>query len=268
MADSTRSYHSQGLARALAALRTLGEVQEPISLAKLAKALDLPKPTLLRLLTVMEDEGFVARSGGVPLYSIGPSIFEIAESAGKVDFGDIVSVTLKSLADRLGFTTNIGVLQSRSVLHLCVEEPERALRLAKGGFLDHTYCTGLGKMLLSQLSPGELHEHLPVESPWQSFTPRTLTTRSQLDQALELVRKHGFSVDDQERSRGVRCLAVLIPAKATFELALSVSGAEAEISKSQVPRIVEELRKTARQLVQLPRFTAALEAVQTRWGIS
>ncbi|MBK0420439.1 IclR family transcriptional regulator [Leucobacter sp. CSA1] len=267
MRTSSKPYHSQGLARALAALRALGQARDPMSLADLAKELELPKPTLLRLLSVLEEERFVTKSGAVPLYSIGPSVFEIAESAGFVDFEDVVSVTLKALADDLGFTANIGVLQGRSVLHLCVEEPARALRIANGGFLDHTYCTGLGKMLLSQLDPASIDQHLPLDETWQSFTPRTITSREQLDRALASIREHGYSVDDQERNRGVRCLAVLIPVKASFDLSLSVSGPLGEISEAEVPRVVDALHRTAQEIAQLPRLSVALESVRTRWGI-
>lgn len=268
MSTSTQSYHSQGLTRALTALRVLGQTQAPMSLADLAKAMSLPKPTLLRLLSVMEEEQFVAKSGTVPLYSIGPGIFEIAESAKPIDLEHIVSSTLKSMAIDLGFTANMGVLQGRSVLHLCVEEPTRALRIAVGGFLDHTYCTGLGKMLLSRIDADDLDQHLPSEETWQSFTPRTITSRPQLDRELKLVRKHGFSEDDQERNRGVRCLAVLIPAKAPFDIALSVSGALGEISEDEVPRVVDALRRAAQEIAQLPRLNEALESVRTRWGIA
>lgn len=267
MGTNTKPYHSQGLTRALAALRVLGQSQEPMSLADLAKKLELPKPTLLRLLAVMEEEGFVTKSGAAPLYSIGPSVFEIAETAGSVDFEDVVSATLKSLADDVGFTANIGVLQGRSVLHLCVEEPARALRIAKGGFLDHTYCTGLGKMLLSQLDDADIDPHLPAEKTWQSFTPRTITSRAQLDRALKSIREDGYSVDDQERNRGVRCLAVLIPVKASFDLSLSVSGPLGEISEPEVPQVIAVLRRTAEEIAQLPRLSVALETVRTRWGI-
>lgn len=268
MTSLTPSYHSRGLTRALTTLRVLGQTRAPMSLADLAKTMDLPKPTLLRLLSVMEEDGFVAKSGTLPLYSIGSSIFEIAGSAEAVEFEDLVSNTLKSLADDLGFTANMGVLQGQSVLHLCVEEPARALRIAVGGFLDHTYCTGLGKMLLSRVEADNLDQHLPPEETWQSFTPRTITSRARLDVELKRVRKHGFSEDDQERNRGVRCLAVLVPTEAPFDIALSVSGPLGEMPETDVPRIVEGLRRTAHRITNLPRLNEALESVRTRWGIA
>lgn len=268
MERSTGSYHSQGLTRGLAVLRLLGKAQEPMSLAELSKQMDLPKPTLLRLLSVMDDEGFVAKAGDPPVYSLGPSVFQIAESLGDVDLVSTAFGTLKTLADQLGFTANLGVLQGRSVLHLCVEEPERALRIAAGGFLDHTYCTGLGKMLLSTLETDQIAQHLPESEPWETFTPRTITTRAALEQELQRVRDHGYSVDDQERNRGVRCIAVRVPTKASFALSLSVSGPVGEISESEVPRVLEALRNAADTLAGLPRMEAALESVRTRWGIS
>ncbi|MDI6023419.1 IclR family transcriptional regulator [Leucobacter sp. UT-8R-CII-1-4] len=265
---STGTYHSQGLTRGLAVLRVLGQAQEPMTLAELSKSMEMPKSTLLRLLSVMDDERFVARAGDPPVYSLGPSVFEIAESLDAADLVTIAYSALKALAEQLGFTTNLGVLQGASVLHLCVEEPERALRIAAGGFLDHTYCTGLGKMLLSTLDDDQIDAHLPVGEPWESFTPRTITTRAALAQDLKRIREHGYSVDDQERNRGVRCIAVLVPTNSSFALSLSASGPMGEVTEADVPRVLEALRNTAHTLAELPQMTSALESVRTRWGIS
>ncbi|MGM1018838.1 MAG: IclR family transcriptional regulator [Actinomycetota bacterium] len=268
MDASSGSYHSQGLSRGLAALRTLAKAQDPLSLATLAQRLDLPKSTLLRLLAVMEEEGFVVKLEDPPSYTVGPSVFDIAESLGDVDLAALTSATLKELANRLGFTANLGVLQGRSVLHLCVEEPERALRIAAGGFLDHTYCTGLGKVLLAALDSEQIDQRLPAPQPWESFTEHTITTRTALDVELDRVRQHGYSIDDEERNRGVRCMAVIVPTDAPFALALSVSGPIGEITDAHAPAVYRALTEAATAIARLPRLTSALESVRLRWGIA
>ena len=60
------SYQSQGLVRALRILRTLGTTERAMGLADLSLALELPKSTLVRLLAVLEEQGFVYRSGNPP----------------------------------------------------------------------------------------------------------------------------------------------------------------------------------------------------------
>lgn len=268
MDHHSTSYHSQGLTRGLTVLRALGRSDDTLSLAALAEQVEVPKSTLLRLLAVMEAERFVAKVGNPPSYGLGSAIFEVTASTGNVDVSDLVSPTLKELADELGFTTNLGVLQGRSVLHIAVEEPARALRIAAGGFLDHTYCTALGKMLLSTLDQTDVDNHLPVAEEWEQFTDYTITRRSDFVSELDRVRAQGYSIDDQERYRGVRCMGVLVPIDAPFSLSVSASGPAGELSETDDPRAHRALTSAADRIARLPRIKPALETVRSRWGIA
>lgn len=258
------SYHSQGLSRALAALRALGTAEQPLSLATLSRTLDLPKSTLIRLLIVMEEQGFVRRMGDPPTYTIGHSIHEIAEAYRPADVAEISSPFMAKLAAELGFTTNLGVLEGRSVLHLNVEEPQRALRFAASGTLDFSYCTGLGKMLLSTLDPALVSDHVPETDPYTSFTTKTITTRAELDAELERVRSNGVSIDDEERNRGVTCMAVLLPTEGSFPISLSISAPSGELTPNDQLTVLPTLRRTAAEMAAAPRFASALTALKNR----
>ena len=140
---------------------------------------DLPKSTAIRLLNVMEEEGFVRRFRRAPAYSIGHAARDRRELPS-ADMAEVTAPVLGRLADEVGFTTNLGMLEGPSVLHLHVAEPQRALRFATGGTLDYAYCTGLGKMLMSVLADDEIDAHLPESEPYASWTPHTLTTRAEI----------------------------------------------------------------------------------------
>jgi DNA-binding IclR family transcriptional regulator len=258
MEHRATSYRSQGLERALAALRRLGAATEPVSLADLAAGLDLPKPTLLRLLAVLEEQGFVHREGTPPTYSIGHAVLEISEPyRRRVDAAAVAAPFLGDLAARTGFTTNVGVLEGPWVLHLCVEEPDRPLRFrSSSGSLDHAHCTALGKLLLAQFDPEQLAVRLPA-APYPRFTPATITTRNALLAELDRIRATGVGLDDQERDPGVVCLAVGVPLPGGG-VALSVSGPAAELGAGTRAHLIGELRRTAGALAADRRFAAAL----------
>ena len=263
MEQRATSYHSQGLARALRVLRHLGSVESPVTLAELSDDLDLPKSTLLRLLVVLEEEQFVARTGEPPVYGIGDAVLEIADvSLRKEDAVEIVSPVLRALADETGLTANLGLLSASSVLHLCVEEPDRALRFrSANGSLDHTYCTGLGKMLLAGLTPERVGVHLPTK-PFASFTPTTITSRTALDAELESIRERGYSIDLEERDAGVICVALAVPNDAGAQVAISVAGPSGELDDDGRARVLPVLRDTAARIGGNRRFLAALRTVR------
>ena len=268
MEQRANSYHSQGLNRALAILRLLGKSSTPLTLASIASQLALPKSTAVRLLLVMEEEGFVRRSGEHPAYSIGHAVHEIAEGYRAPSMAEVTAPVLSRLANEVGFTANLGVLEGPSVLHLHVAEPQRALRFATGGMLDFAYCTGLGKLLMSVLPEDEIDAHLPGAEPYTSWTPRTITTRAALAAELERIREAGHSVDDEERNRGVTCVAVLLPTDDAPTLALSVSGPSGELDEPARERLLPVLTAAARELVALPEFDTALAPLRTRMTLA
>jgi DNA-binding IclR family transcriptional regulator len=262
MEPHSTPYHSQGLVRALRLLRVLGTADRALRLAELAAALELPKSTLIRLLTVLEDEEFVYREGDPASYTVGHAVLEITESFRRqANVVDVAAPYLKRVAQETGLTANIGTLEGRWVLHICVEEPDRPLRFrSSNGSLDHTHCTGLGKMLLSALSGERLGDHLPSEEPFTSFTEHTITDRAALESELERVRDRGYSIDDQERDTGVVCMALAIPNRLDLNVALSVAGPAGELTEARRPATLRILRDTASALGTDSRFLAALRA--------
>jgi IclR family acetate operon transcriptional repressor len=258
--EQAGSYHSQGLSRALAVLRVLAGAERPLTLAQLAQELGLPKSTLVRLLSVMQEEGFIRRYGDPPTFAIGHVVHEIAQAYRPPSVAEIAAPVMKRLADEIGFTANLGVLRGRSVLHLHVEEPQRALRFAASGMLDDTYCTGLGKMLLSTLPPDRLAAHVPESEPYESWTPQTITTRTQLDAELGRIRASGVSIDDEERNRGVSCMAVLLPLD-DMSVSISVSGPTGELTPRDQRRMLPILRASAAEIASAPGFATALPEV-------
>jgi len=168
---------------------------------------------------------------------------------------------MRELAAELGFTANLGVLQGRSVLHLHVEEPSRPLRFAASGTLDFTYCTGLGKMLMSTLADDKLNDHLPATEPFTPFTQYTITTFADIRAELALVRERCYSVDNQERNRGVTCLAVLIPVESAISSSLSISAPSGELlTAAQQDACVHVVRGYAARLAANRQFAAAFAA--------
>lgn len=65
------------------------------------------------------------------------------------------------------------------------------------------------KALLAELSRGEV-EAILSRKGLPSFTRKTLNSLDALVSDLEAARAHGWSLDDEERTLGMRCLATAI----------------------------------------------------------
>lgn len=253
MEGRSTSYHAQALTRGIEILRELARSTRPVSLALLHERTELPRSTLIRLLSALEAERLVVRVGDDDgRWVLGHGVLELAAGYREsVDAETFARPRLVELAKRTNQTSNLGVLVGASVLHVCVAEPDRPMRFrSASGSLDETYCTGLGKMLLAQLAPAERAPHLPPE-PFAAFTPRTHADRAELDADLATIAARGYSIDDGERDLGVRCLAVPLMESLTaidVPIAVSVSGPTAELAAEREQEIVAELRRTAEEI--------------------
>lgn len=256
------NYHANALARGLALLEQLAKGSEPQTLGDFTDATDLPKSTLVRLLSVLGEMEYVVRVDDRPSYRLGHKVQTLAMAyVSSLDLSEVASGHLKPLAAQTNQTANLGVLDGDQVLHVSVSEPDRRLRFtAAPGTRDLTYCTGLGKVLLAAADPATLAGRVPAE-PFPAATPNTITTLAELRKELGKIARNGYALDDNERSVGLRCVAVPVLIDGEALSAISISGPSAEFSASRQPGYVAQLREVAARLAEDGDFRAALRVV-------
>ncbi|HEY8482360.1 MAG TPA: IclR family transcriptional regulator [Spirillospora sp.] len=253
------NYHANALARGLALLERLAARGGTLTLSDFSTGTGLPKSTLVRLLGVLEEMGYVVRADERPAYRLGHKTLVLSNAylAG-LDLSEVAGGHLAEAAEATGQTANLGVLDGREVLHVCVREPDRPIRFHTApGVRDAAYCTGLGKVLLAALDPAELARHLPPE-PFPARTEHTLTTVAALAEDLRAVAERGYALDDNEGSVGLRCVAVPVEVDGRWVAAVSVSGPSAEFDDDRRAAYLERLREAAAALAADADVVAAL----------
>lgn len=259
MTTSGTNYHAQALARGLQILRHLAASRKPRTLTELHTEMALPKPTLVRLLSVMEGMSFVVRVDERPSFKLGHSVVELAEAyLEAADVAALARPHLHKLAETTGHTANLGILDGSEVVHLCVEEPDRPIRFnAVTGSRASAYCTGLGKLLLSCLPESAVADHLPPP-PFDRLTDKTIVTLEDLRADLERIGERGYSYDDEESNAGVRCLAVRLAVEGRDLGAISVAGPAAELAPGHHEDVLSVLRSSAEHMASDGELVAAL----------
>ncbi|TQM66618.1 IclR family transcriptional regulator [Actinomadura hallensis] len=254
------NYHANALARGLALLERLAAEGRTLTLNDFSTGTGLPKSTLVRLLGVLEEMGYVVRADERPAYRLGHKTLVLSTAyLNGLDLSQVAGGHLAKVAEATGQTANLGVLDGREVLHVCVREPDRPIRFhTTPGTRDAAYCTGLGKMLLARLDPAELPRHLPPE-PFPARTEHTITTFAAMTEELRTVAERGHAVDDNEGSVGLRCVAAPVEVDGRCVAAVSVSGPSAEYGDAQRAAYLERLREVAADLTADADVVAALE---------
>ncbi len=262
-AAATGNYHTHALTRGLLILEVLARGDGAMTLTQLHEVSGLPKSTLVRLLSALTEEQFLVRVDDRPAYRLGHKVADLARAyLGGLDVSQSAKGYLGELAETTRHTSNLGVLDGGEVLHVAVESPNRPLRFeSRVGDRAMTYCTGLGKMLLSGLSDAEVSAVLPARL--ERLTPSTITTRAALLRGLAVIREQGFSSDDNEHSEGLRCLAVPLVVDGRMVAAVSVSGPSGEFDAASQGVYLRHLRHAATLLAADPEVVDALGNVPT-----
>jgi DNA-binding IclR family transcriptional regulator len=181
-------------------------------LSELAQAAGLPPSTARRLTLAMLRSGFICRvSRGH--YGVGQRVLALA---GKCSPTELVIARARGpankIARQLGVTVHVGILEDDMVTYVVKEHGGGPQLFTREGQQMEAYCTALGKMLLSTLSPHDRDEYLS-QNPFVALTSRTLTEPEQLKAELDQVADQDFATENWETAEGVQCLAMPIRKK-------------------------------------------------------
>ncbi|HKB09316.1 MAG TPA: IclR family transcriptional regulator [Vicinamibacterales bacterium] len=222
---SLRRYTVDAAAKALDLLSAFSFREPRLSLADLAARTGIPRPTAFRLLTTLEQAGFVAKVSGE--YQLGIKCFVLGNIvAASLDLREKAQRHLAQLRDATGETVHLAVLDGWQVLYLERLQSPHPIGFMRSriGAIVPAYCTGLGKTLLAHKPPADVESWLSTQT-LHTMTPQTITSPRRLMKELRAIRERGYGLDEQEHEIGVRCLAVPI-ANHTGEViaAISVAG--------------------------------------------
>jgi IclR family acetate operon transcriptional repressor len=251
MADETtpatagRSGEAKALVKGIALLDALLAAPGGLSLAELARATELAKPTAHRLLASLLDARLARQleDGG---YALGPRC--LALGAGFADGLDLrreALPALRELAAATGETCHLGVLAGSEVVYIEKIDSRHAVRMqSRVGATQPALSTSLGRALLAHADAATVEAALAVGAV--ARTPRTTTDPAALRALLAEVRERGFAVDDVENEPGVRCVgAPIVDHEGRAVAALSVSGPETRVSEQEVERLGRLVRAAA-----------------------
>jgi DNA-binding IclR family transcriptional regulator len=235
----------QVITRAAAILTALAEPDGGRSLAQLAAQTGLPKTTVHRICTALEQVGYVhtdAETGGREL---GPSLLRLA-AIGRRDLRAVLEPLIERLSMDLNETVDLGVLDGGRVLFVAQHPaPQRALMaIARVGAQFPAYTMASGKVLLAQLPREEILRRLPRRlEPTLDGRQRT---RESLLRELEEARATGLGYEREEMRHGICGVAVAITDVdgRSASIAVPMPTARFEESEARVAALLLELKQT------------------------
>jgi len=126
-------------------------------------------------------------------------------------FRPVAYAVAEKLARHRGETVHVAALDAGQVVYVDRVQGSRPVDIpvSKVGATLPAHCSGVGKVLLAHLDPGEIDAVLDRRG-LPAFTPTTITDRDALYAELHRVRRDGVAYDREEVVEGVRCVAAPI----------------------------------------------------------
>jgi IclR family transcriptional regulator, acetate operon repressor len=207
---SAARYKVDAAAKALELLSVFSFREPRLSLAELAARTGIPRATAFRLLSTLEQSGFLDKVHGA--FQPGIKCFVLGNIvAGGLDLRETARPHLVALREATRETTQIAILDHWQVVYL-----ERMLSSLSVGYMRSragailpAYCTGLGKTLLAFRPEAEVRAWAATQK-FAALTPRTITSAKRLLKDLAGIRERGYGLDEEEREKGVTCVAAPI----------------------------------------------------------
>jgi IclR family pca regulon transcriptional regulator len=197
----------EAIARGLDVIRAFGPGQPVMSLAAVATASDLHRPTARRILLTLEELGYVRQVGGG--YELTPRVLDLGMSyVLSRGLWEVARPHMEALVARTRESSSIAQLDGSDIVYVArVAVPKIVTLAVTIGTRFPAMQTSLGKVLLAALPPAEVDRVL-AEPSRSGIVPRWQPDASERAAALREVRARGWALTDEQLAPGIRSVAV------------------------------------------------------------
>lgn len=206
-----RPVKGSSITRVLDILDMVASSERPLTPTDLAQALNIPKASLHRLVTTMEEQGYLQTRMNQRGLQAGHRLNRVA--LGVLASGPLQAqrrAILAALSKEIGETCNVAVPDGSEMIYFDRAETHWPVRVQlQVGSRVPAYATAGGKMYLSSLPQAKrdaLISHIQLES----HTKNSILEPSLLHAELDATAKRGYALDNEEYIDGMVALAVPI----------------------------------------------------------
>ena len=198
--------------RMLLIFEALATSGRPMTPSELGEEIDLPKPTLHRLCTTLESEGFLIRDHTNGRLRPARRARVMATGLQKVSRLHIARrMVLKTVASKIKETCNVAAPSEAGMIYLDRVDTPWPLRFQLPvGTEVPFHCTATGKLFLSSFSDADLNPLLDLIDLTPEG-PNSIQDVDELRAEVKAIRQAGYSWDNEEFMAGMIAFAVPVP---------------------------------------------------------
>lgn len=238
-------YTVPALDRGLRLLACFSAAQPVWSAPELARSLQLPRSTVFRMLTTLENSGYLQRSGSE--YRLGLAVLRLGyDYLSTQPLAQLAEPVLQALCDGLGMSSNLALRDGAAAVYVARITPSGAFQGAvRVGSRLPVHATVLGRALLQDMDAGRLRavfggEELPQFS---ESTPRSI---DELMGLLAQDRERGYAMGEGFYEPGVSSIAAPVrDAQGKVVAGLGIAIPYTELAPEKTQLWVQQVREAA-----------------------
>ena len=240
--------------RTLNLLRTMADIGQPATAARLAKRIGIPRSSCYQLLEVLKNQGFAIHFEKEKRWGLGLAAWELGSAYKRHEplerlAKPVITNLVSEFAEKTPVVGHLGVLDGSDVLYLLEQRPAKSLKLVTDvGVRLPAHLTASGRAMLARLDQKQLST---------SFRGRELATRTnlgpknlvELKQLLAQEKDQGFALEVDEVTMGYASVGVAIVDHLDHPIAgLAITLQSRELEKLQLSQLAQVLIASANDL--------------------
>lgn len=242
--------HVGSLERGLAVMEILATHPAGMTLTEMAEETGLTRAGARRFLLTLVATGYATQSGR--LFSLSPRLLTVARTwLGGASLWTFAAPILREVAGQFDEACNAAVLSGEDVVYVARVPGRRILSVSLDvGTRLPAHCTSMGRVLLAGLAPDELQTFV-AQAKIERRTPKTITDRRSLAEAIAKAKADGFAIVDEELELGLRSIAVPITDRTGQTVAaINVSTQSARFSVKEMEKEILPALLVAKQRIE------------------
>jgi IclR family transcriptional regulator, KDG regulon repressor len=231
--------------RALDILLCFTKENDDLSLTEIAAKIGLHKSTVHRLLTTLEEKGFLMRNESTEKYRLGMRIWELSTHLPTLDEpAALLLPAMERLRDRLGETVSLYLRDGLERVRIQAVQSRQAIRRVAQIGARLPLSVGASSKVLAAYAPHEVQIRLLADPAW----PETVDRSLYLEQLKETTRR-GYATSFEEREPGAAAVAVpIVGRNGSVVAALSLSGPVSRLSRETLEEYAAILSENAAEM--------------------
>jgi len=259
LGDSSERYTVPALERGLRLLCEFGRDNRSLSAPELARRFQLPRSTVFRLLTTLENMGFIERVPSGNEYTLGLAVLRLGfEYLAALPLNELGLPLLEALSQQTQQPCNLVVRDGRSIVYVArVSPPSPFVSAVHVGTRLPAHATVLGHILLADLDLPALRLLYPEER-LESFSSHTPATVVDLFDTVQNVRQQGYVAGQGYFEANISTLAAPVRGSTGRVIAaLGMTLNTNHIPQAQCDDLLARVRATADELSALLNYAPA-----------